>query len=75
MLASWISLNHLMLIADHMMGKKTRMKWRKLDILETDQKSSGDDVLMTDETHPFFKVCLALLVTFSSLMTASRWRR
>ena len=45
----------LTIISDQIMGKKTRMKWRRLDILEVDQTSepSTDQSLYS---HSFLKV-------------------
>ena len=46
------------------MGKKVRMKWRKLDVVQQEDRDNLEEVL--DNENPFLKVHLLNLILFRS---------
>ena len=44
------------------MGKKVRMKWRKLDVVQQEERDNEEEVL--DNENPFLKVHLLNLTLF-----------
>lgn len=45
------------------MGKKIRMKWKKLDVVPKDQEDFYEDKSVNlDNQHPFMKVGLSVIV-------------
>ena len=46
------------------MGKKVRMKWRKLDVVQQEEIDNQEEVL--DNENPFLKVHLLNLTLFMS---------
>ena len=73
----------LRVITEQIMGKKTRMKWRRLDILQGDETSQPRPDVLSDDTqfhyshhshhsHPFLKVSIGwfLLNLLSKLITS-----
>ena len=46
------------------MGKKVRMKWRKLDVVQQEDRDNLEEVL--DNENPFLKVHLPNIILFRS---------
>ena len=46
------------------MGKKVRMKWRKLDVVQQEERDNEEEVL--DNENPFLKVHLLNMTLFMS---------